>query len=64
MTRVSASRYIPDAQTGEQAIPGRKRIGMIQGVLPGRDQGKAELAGGLISMHEWGRMVAEGDPRA
>jgi uncharacterized protein len=64
MTRVSASRYIPDATTGEQAVPGWKRIDMIQGVLPGRDQNKADQAGGLISMDEWGRMVAEGDPRA
>jgi predicted pyridoxine 5'-phosphate oxidase superfamily flavin-nucleotide-binding protein len=64
MHRVSASRYIPDPQTGEQAIPGWKRIDMIQGVLPARDQNKAHLDGGLISMDEWGRMVAEGDPRA
>jgi uncharacterized protein len=64
MTRVNASRYIPDATTGEQAIPGWKRIDMIQGVLPARDQNKAHLDGGLISMDEWGKMVAEGDPRA
>lgn len=64
MTRIGASRYIPDPRTGEQAIPGWKRIDMIQGVLPARDQNKAHLDGGLISMDEWGRMVAEGDPRA
>lgn len=64
MQRLNASRYIPDATTGEQAIPGWKRIDMIQGVLPGRDQNKADLAGGLISMDEWGRMVAEGNPLA
>lgn len=64
MTRTDGSRNIPDPVTGEQAIPGWKRIDMIQGVLPARDQGKAHLAGGLISMDEWGQMVAEGDPRA
>ena len=64
MTRVSASRYVPDAQTGEQAISGWKRIDMIQVVLPGHDQNKAHLAGGLISMDEWGQMVAAGDPQA
>jgi uncharacterized protein len=64
MTRVAASRYIPDPHTGEQAIPGWKRIDMIQGVLPARDQNKADQVGGLISMDEWGQMVAEGDPRA
>jgi uncharacterized protein len=64
MTRVAASRYIPDANTGEQAVPGWKRIDMIQSVLPARDQNKAHLDGGLISMDEWGQMVADGDPRA
>ncbi len=64
MTRVEASRYIPDATTGEQHIPGWKRIDAIQGVLPARDQNKADTVGGLISMDQWGQMVAEGDPRA
>lgn len=64
MARVKASRYVPDAKTGAQPIPGWKRIDAIQGVLPARDQHKADSDGGLISMDAWGRMVAEGDERA
>jgi uncharacterized protein len=64
MTRVTPSRYVPDAKTGHQPIPGWKRIDMIQPVLPKRDQGKADSVGGLISMEEWGGMVAKGDPLA
>lgn len=64
MQRVAASRYVPDAVTGAQPIPGWKRIDAIQGVLPARDQGLADSAGGLISMDEWGGMVANADPLA
>lgn len=64
MRRVEGSRYVPDATTGEQPIPGWKRIDAIQGVLPGRDQNKADSAGGLLSMEQWGEMVGKGDPHA
>lgn len=64
MQRIEGSRYVPDTQTGEQPIPGWKRIDAIQAVLPKRDQDKADTAGGLISMDEWGGMVAKGDPLA
>lgn len=64
MQRVAPSRYVPHAVSGAQPIPGWKRIDAIQAVLPRRDQGKAETVGGLISMSEWGDMVAEGDPLA
>jgi predicted pyridoxine 5'-phosphate oxidase superfamily flavin-nucleotide-binding protein len=64
MQRVNGSRYVPEAETGHQPIPGWKRIDAIQGVLPQRDQGKAESVGGLITMDEWGGMVAEGNPLA
>jgi predicted pyridoxine 5'-phosphate oxidase superfamily flavin-nucleotide-binding protein len=64
MQRVEASRYVPDTATGEQPIPGWKRIDAIQGVLPQRDQGKADTVGGLITMDEWGAMVLKGDPLA
>lgn len=64
MKRVEGSRYVPHADTGEAPIPGWKRIDAIQGVLPARDQGKADSVGGLITMDEWGGMVAKGDPRA
>lgn len=64
MQRLQGSRYVPDTRTGAQPIPGWKRIDAIQGVLPKRDQGKADTAGGLISMEDWGGMVAKGDPLA
>jgi uncharacterized protein len=64
MERKQNSRYVPDAITGAQPIPGWKRIDAIQGVLPKRDQGKSDSVGGLISMDEWGGMVAKGDPMA
>jgi uncharacterized protein len=64
MQRLQGSRYVPDTQTGQQPIPGWKRIDAIQGVLPQRDQNKAETVGGLISMDDWGAMVMKGDPNA
>lgn len=64
MRRMEGSRYVPDSTTGAQPIPGWKRIDAIQGVLPARDQNKADTAGGLISMDQWGGMVAEGNPLA
>ena len=64
MQRMEASRYVPDTISGAQPIPGWKRIDAIQGVLPRRDQGKADSVGGLISMDEWGEMVAQGNPLA
>ena len=64
MQRVEGSRYVPDAVTGAQPIPGWKRIDAIQPVLPKRDQNKADTVGGLITMDEWGGMVANGNPLA
>jgi uncharacterized protein len=64
MQRLEGSRYIPDAKTGEQPIPGWKRIDAIQPVLPKRDQNKADTVGGLITMDKWGEMALTGDPMA
>ncbi len=64
MSRLEGSRYVPDAKTGAQPIPGWKRIDAIQPVLPKRDQNKADTAGGLITMDQWGGMVADGNPMA
>ena len=55
---------MPDPITGAQPIPGWKRIDAIQPVLPQRDQHKADLAGGLVTMDAWGEMVMTGDPNA
>ena len=64
MQRIEASRYVPDSTTGAQPIPGWKRIDAIQPVLPARDQNMADTVGGLITMDQWGGMVAEGNPLA
>jgi uncharacterized protein len=64
MQRVEGSRYVPDVKTGEQPIPGWKRIDAIQGLLPQHDQGKANTVGGEISMDEWTEMVKQGNPLA
>ncbi len=64
MSRQQASRYVPNPTTGDQPVPGWKRIDVIQDLLPGRDQGKADAEGGLITMDEWSAMVDRGDPRA
>jgi uncharacterized protein len=64
MERKEGSRYVPDTKTGAQPIPGWKRIDAIQGVLPKRDQNKADTVSGLISMDQWGEMVAKGNPLA
>ena len=61
MQRLEGSRYVPDPETGAQPIPGWKRIDAIQGVLPQRDQNKADTAGGFISMDEWSDMVVKGN---
>ena len=64
MRRMEGSRYVPDSTTGAQPIPGWKRIDAIQPVLPRRDQNMADTVGGLITMDQWGGMVAEGNPLA
>jgi uncharacterized protein len=64
MQRLNGSRYVPNTKSGEQPIPGWKRIDAIQAVLPQRDQNKADTVGGLISMDQWGAMVMKGDPLA
>jgi uncharacterized protein len=64
MTRMEGSRYVPDGKTGAQPIPGWKRIDAIQPVLPKRDQNKADTVGGLITIDQWGELVAAGNPLA
>ena len=63
MHRTEPSRYVPD-EAGGQPIPGWKRIDAIQAVLHARDQNKADTVGGLITMDEWGGMLATGNPLA
>jgi len=61
--KVKASRYVPRAQC-ETPLAGWKRIDLIQADLPAKDQGKAEKAGGLLSMEDWFGKVVQGNPEA
>ncbi len=61
--KVKTSRYVPQKE-GETPLAGWKRIDIVQEALPARDQGKAEKAGGLVSVEEWFGKVAEGSEEA
>jgi predicted pyridoxine 5'-phosphate oxidase superfamily flavin-nucleotide-binding protein len=63
MEKVKPSRYLPrkDAQT---PLAGWKRIDIVQDSLAAKDQGKAEAAGGILSVEEWFGKVAEGSEEA
>jgi len=37
---------------------------MLQQDLPGKDQGRAQQAGGLVTIEDWFGKVAHGDPEA
>ena len=57
--RVSPSRYAPTAAC-ETPMAEWKRIDMLQDALPGKDAGRAEKAGGTITIEEWVGNVAKG----
>jgi len=59
-SKVQTSRYVPRASC-ETPLAGWKRIDIIQEDLPGKDQGRASQAGGVISIEEWFGKVAQGD---
>jgi predicted pyridoxine 5'-phosphate oxidase superfamily flavin-nucleotide-binding protein len=61
--KVKASRYVPRAQC-ETPLAGWKHIDLIQADLPAKDQGKAEKAGGLLSIEDWFGKVVQGNPEA
>ena len=61
--KVQASRYVPRAQC-ETPLAGWKRIDLLQADLPIKDQGRAEKAGGLVSIEDWFAKVAQGSPDA
>jgi uncharacterized protein len=59
-TRTATSPYVPN-EAGEAKYPAWKRIDLLQGVLPPADMGRAEAAGGLITIEEYGTKLAAGD---
>lgn len=60
MERVEESPYVPDAQ-GAQPYPSWKRIDLLQDELPERDRGRADEAGGTITLDEYAEKVVAGE---
>jgi uncharacterized protein len=58
--RLETSKYVPD-EKGDQPFPTWKRIDLLQGALPGKDQGTAEKAGGLITIEEYQKALEDGE---
>ena len=57
--KVAPSRYVP-REACETPLAEWKRIDMLQDVLPPKDQGRPERAGGTISMQEWAENAKAG----
>ncbi len=58
--RLETSKYVPDAK-GVQPYPSWKRIDLFQGVLPEKDEGRAEKEGGLITAEEYQDALSKGE---
>jgi len=61
--KVQPSRYVP-REACETPLAGWKRIDIVQTSLAAKDQGKAEKAGGLVTVEQWFGKVAEGSEEA
>jgi uncharacterized protein len=61
--KVKVSRYVPRADC-ETPLAGWKRIDILQTSLAAKDQGKADQAGGLLTVEQWFGKVAEGSEEA
>ncbi len=61
--KAQPSRYVPRAQC-ETPLAGWKRIDMLQEDLPNYDKGRAEKAGGVITIEDWFGKAVQGDPEA
>jgi uncharacterized protein len=59
MEKIEQSRYAPVAAC-ETPMAEWKRIDMLQDALPGKDVGRAEKAGGTISIEQWIQNVGAG----
>jgi len=59
--RLESSRYVPDVN-GDQPFPAWKRIDIVQDALRQVDQGRAEEAGGTITLEEYVAKVQAGEP--
>jgi predicted pyridoxine 5'-phosphate oxidase superfamily flavin-nucleotide-binding protein len=58
--KLDQSRYVP-TEACETPLAEWKRIDIVQDALPAKDQGRAEKAGGIISIEDWFAKVGEGN---
>lgn len=61
--KVDPSRYVP-REDRETPLATWKRVDIMQDVLPERDTGKVDSAGGTMPLEEWIEKVKVGDPEA
>ncbi len=61
--KVKPSRYVPRTAC-ETPLAGWKRIDIVQGALPAKDQGRAEKAGGLVTVEDWFGKLYQGSEEA
>ena len=57
--KAGQSRYAPTAAC-ETPLAEWKRIDMLQDALPAKDVGRADKAGGLITIEDWFKNASEG----
>lgn len=60
---VKQSRYVP-REACDTPLAGWKRIDIVQPSLPVKDQGRAEQAGGIITVEEWYGKLFQGSEEA
>ncbi len=58
--RLETSKYVPD-EKGDQPFPSWKRIDLLQDALPAKDAGRAEDAGGLITIEDYQEALEKGE---
>jgi len=58
--KVEPSRYVPRA-SDDTPLAAWKRLDVVQDVLPPKDVGRPEQAGGVITMEEYGEKVMKGE---
>ena len=58
--RVASSKFVPNP-SAETPVPGWKRIDQVQDSLPAHQQGRAESAGGEITMEQYAEMLERGE---
>ena len=58
--RIETSRYVPKIES-DTPLAAWKRIDAFQDVLPAKDTGLAETAGGVITMEQWAEMLHKGE---